>query len=314
MRMADTQQRPRGGRRRRRNRGLRRLALLLGILVVVAAVAYGVASRLRDSPPPQAAGTKSASPVPAASGGAGAPRPQFVADPQPVPILVYHHVLADQGGDKLLYVSPAEFESQLHYLKENGYEAVTMRQVYDAWTGKGSLPDHPVVISFDDGYVDQVRIAAPILRRFGWPAELAVVFNLLYKGDSPPDTVLTPAMVEELLADGWGLQSHSVSHSDLTYLSAEAVRHELEYSRKRLQQIFDRPVEFFCYPGGGYNPKVARAVRDAGYLAATSTDFAAATPDKLYRLPRIYCYRGESPDAFGERLRTTLAQAQDSSG
>jgi len=229
-----------------------------------------------------------------------------------VPILVYHHVTDERQGDKLLYVSPAQFEGELAYLKEHGYEAVTLREVYDAWTGRGSLPERPVVISFDDGYVDQVRVAAPILRRYGWPAELAVVFNLLYKGSAPPSTVLTPALVEELLADGWGLQSHSVSHSDLTYLSAADVRHELEYSRKRLQQIFDRPVDFFCYPGGGYNSKVARAVRDAGYLAATSTDFAAATPAKLYSLPRIYSYWGESTEAFGERLQVTLAQAEES--
>jgi peptidoglycan/xylan/chitin deacetylase (PgdA/CDA1 family) len=309
--MAGTRQRTQDRRRRRRNRSIGRLVLLLGIIAVAVAAAFGIASWLRGSPSPQADASKPSSPTPSRSVDASPPRPTFVADPQPVPILVYHHVSADRQGDKLLYISPAEFEGQLEYLRQHGYEAVTMRQVYDAWTGRGSLPDEPVVISFDDGYVDQVRVAAPILRRFGWPAELAVVFNLLYKGDSPPDTVLTPAMVKELLADGWGLQSHSVSHSDLTYISAAEVRHELVYSRKRLQQIFDRPVEFFCYPGGGYNAKVARAVRDAGYLAATSTDFAAATPDKLYSLPRIYCYRGESPEAFGERLQVTLAQARE---
>lgn len=307
--MGNGQGRTPGAQRRRRRRRASRRALLLSLVAALAAVAFGVTNGLRDSRSPEAAAPGTSANTSPTSHSRVAPRPAVVADAQPVPILVYHHVAAERSGDKLLYVSPAEFESHLAYLKEHGYQAVTLRQVYDAWTGRGTLPDHPVVISFDDGYVDQVRVAAPILRRYGWPAELAVVFNLIYKGDSPPGTVLTPAMVQELLDDGWGLQSHSVSHSDLTHLSATEVRHELEYSRKRLQQIFDRPIEFFCYPGGGYNAKVTRAVREAGYLAATSTDFAAATPDTLYSLPRLYCYRGESPATFGKRLQATLAAA-----
>ena len=67
-------------------------------------------------------------------------KPHLVAHPQPVPILVYHHVLPSRKGPRLLYVGPAQFARELAYLKSRHYQAVTLRQVYDAWFGKGSLP------------------------------------------------------------------------------------------------------------------------------------------------------------------------------
>ena len=222
---------------------------------------------------------------------------------------VYHHVLANPKGPPLLVLSIAEFRAQLAYLAAQGYQAVTLRRVYDAWTGEGKLPPKPVVLTFDDGYADQVRNAAPALRAYDWPAELGLVSSALYLGANAPATSLTPDMVRGLLDDGWGLESHSVSHADLTRLHGAKLRRQLRESRRRLEQLFNVRVDFFCYPGGIYTRRVKLAVRHAGYLAATGTRYGAATPRDLFSLPRIYCYRGETMVQFGERLRSTLAAA-----
>ena len=116
-------------------------------------------------------------------------------------------------------------------------------------------------------------------------------------------------MVQGLLDEGWGLESHSVSHLDLTRLWGEKLRRELVDSRERLETLFAVPVDFFCYPGGIYNARVKLAVRRAGYLAATGTRYGAATPRDLFSLARIYAYRGESMRSFGSRLREILAAA-----
>jgi peptidoglycan/xylan/chitin deacetylase (PgdA/CDA1 family) len=206
-------------------------------------------------------------------------------------------------------ISTELFRAQMAWLSAHGYQAVTLRRVYDAWTGDGVLPPHPVVLTFDDGYADQVRNAAPALRQYHWPAELDLVSSALYVGDSPPATSLTPEMVQGLLNEGWGLESHSVSHFDLTGLWGEKLRRQLVRSRARLEELFDVPVDFFCYPGGTYDRRVKLAVRRAGYLAATGTRYGVATPRDLYSLGRIYAYRGESMQRFGARLREILAAA-----
>jgi peptidoglycan/xylan/chitin deacetylase (PgdA/CDA1 family) len=281
---------------------------VVAIAIPLAVAGIWTVSLLR----PASAHRTAVAPTPAQPTQSATAKPKLVAHPQPVPILVYHHVVPGHQGPRLLYVTPSQFAHQLAYLKSHNYQPVTLREVYDAWFGRGSLPEHPVVISFDDGYVDQVRNAAPLLRRYHWPAELALILDTLYQESPAPPTRLTPSMVRSLLADHWGLESHTVSHQDLTRLSAPSLRHELRYSRDRLQQIFGVAVDFVCYPGGSYNTRVERAARRAGYLAATSTDFAAATPARMYALPRIYCYRGESTSVFGRRLRAILAAAQRS--
>jgi peptidoglycan/xylan/chitin deacetylase (PgdA/CDA1 family) len=309
--------------KRRRRRWSRRgsawpllLAVVLAVFVTAAAAALAW-TRLDSGGPdggsPAAAVSSSppASPSPAAPtpSAAPAPRPRFVKHPQPVPILLYHHVLTKPRGPRLVVMSTARFRRQLAYLAAHGYEAVTLRRVYDAWTGKGTLPPHPVVISFDDGYVDQVRNAAPLLRKYGWPAQLNLVFEALYLGSTPPADRLTPAMVRSLLDDGWELASHSLTHPDLTRLPGRQLRRQIVVSRRRLRETFRVPVDFFCYPGGIYTKSLKTAVRSAGYLAATGTRYGAATPRDLYSLPRIYCYKGETNAVFAARLRDTLAVA-----
>jgi peptidoglycan/xylan/chitin deacetylase (PgdA/CDA1 family) len=226
-----------------------------------------------------------------------------------VPVLVYHHVLERPKGLRLLVMSVTAFRAQMAWLSAHGYQAVTLRRVYDAWTGHGILPPHPVVLTFDDGYADQVRNAAPVLRRYRWPAELDLVSSALYRGDHPPAASLTREMVQGLLDAGWGLESHSVSHLDLTHVWGAKLRRELVDSRARLEELFGVRVDFFCYPGGIYDRRVKLAVRRAGYLAATGTRYAAATPRELFSLARIYAYRGESLRSFGSRLRQILAAA-----
>jgi peptidoglycan/xylan/chitin deacetylase (PgdA/CDA1 family) len=308
----------------RRRRSAWPLILVVAAVVLAAVGAAFALGRLgraaRDDPPAaahlspmsspaaSATPTSTATPTPSATVSLP-PRPHIVADPQPVPILVYHHVLDKAKGPPLVVMSTARLRAQLAYLAEHGFQAVTLRRVYDAWTGEGMLPPKPVVITFDDGYVDQVRNAAPALREYDWPAELDLVTSALYLGSNAPATSLTPDMVQGLLDDGWGLESHSLTHADLTRLQGAKLRGQLRESRRRLEQLFDVEVDFFCYPGGIYTPRVKLAVRHAGYLAATGTRYGAATPRDLYSLPRIYCYGGESMSVFGQRLRRTLAAA-----
>ena len=310
----------RGRRWSRRGSAWPRLLAVVLVVAVAAAAATFAWPRLRPrgpgtsahaarpaSPSPSPAATSTAAPArPAAT---PAPRPHFVKHPQPVPILLYHHVLTKPTGPRLVVMSTARLRAQLAYLSAHGYEAVTLRRVYDAWTGIGTLPPHPVVISFDDGYVDQVRNAAPLLRKYGWPAQLNLVFEALYLGSAPPADRLTPAMVRSLLDDGWELASHSLTHPDLTRLQGRQLRRQLVVSRRRLRETFHVPVDFFCYPGGIYAKRVKTAVRAAGYLAATGTRYGAATPRDVYSLPRIYCYKGETNKVFAARLKETLAAA-----
>jgi peptidoglycan/xylan/chitin deacetylase (PgdA/CDA1 family) len=242
----------------------------------------------------------------AADGATSAPEPGVslhgLKRHTPVPILVYHHVQGYQAGNYLMYVSTAQFASQLWYLRHNHYHPVTMQQVWDDWTGKEKLPRRPIVLSFDDGYPDQYANAARPLRRYHWPAVLNLVVN---RG-----TALSDAQVRRMVKWGWEIGSHTMGHLVLPRCSSATLRRELVLSRIILHRRFDVQVDFLCYPGGIYDRRVMNAARDAGYLAATSIRYGAATPGRRYALPRVAVYWGESLSTFGSRLRKAVAQAR----
>src|SRR3954470_10683800 len=146
----------------------------------------------------------------------------------PVPILMYHVVTDAPPGaaNARLWVKHQTFAAEMQALRRADYHAITVRQAFDAWQHGGPLPRKPVVVSFDDGYVSQYRYARPVLRRLGWPGVLNLELRNLGMGG------LTEREVHALLADGWELDSHTLTHPDLTMLSDAQLRLEVAGSRR----------------------------------------------------------------------------------
>ena len=101
-----------------------------------------------------------------------------------VPVLMYHVIAPPlpNAPYRDLYVQPTDFRGQVAWLAEHGYHAVTLRRVYDFWTGKEALPRKPVVLTFDDGYRSDFTVALPTLEARHWPGVLNLeVRNLQIK-------------------------------------------------------------------------------------------------------------------------------------
>ena len=203
---------------------------------------------------------------------------------RPVPILMYHVIAVAPAGvaSPELFVSPSDFAAQMRWLARHGFHAVTLHQVYDYWLRGAPLPKGPVVLSFDDGYLGQHTHAMPVLRKLHWPGVLNLKVDAL---NSP--YALPPWRVRQMLAAGWELDAHTITHPDLTRVGDAQLWQEVHGSRVDLRRMFHVPVDFFCYPSGRYNAHVIAAVRRAGYLGATTTNYGLARPGNLYTLSRV---------------------------
>ncbi|HEY7619008.1 MAG TPA: polysaccharide deacetylase family protein [Solirubrobacteraceae bacterium] len=203
----------------------------------------------------------------------------------PVPILMYHVIDAAPPGaaEPGLWVPWGRFEREMGALAHAGFHAVTLATVHRAWHRRGSLPVHPIVISFDDGYQSQYDHARATLERLHWPGVLNLeVHNVDEKGG------LSRGQVARMVRDGWELDAHTLTHPDLTTLDARSLRHEVAGSRRWLRRVFGVPVSFFAYPAGRYDATVEAAVRRAGYRGATTTQPGVASPrEDPYALPRV---------------------------
>jgi peptidoglycan/xylan/chitin deacetylase (PgdA/CDA1 family) len=219
----------------------------------------------------------------------------------PVPILMYHVIANPIPGSPYpgLYVSRQEFDGEVRWLARHGYRAVTLMQVVDDWRGLAELPRKPVVLSFDDGYHSDYTTALPALRALRWPGVLNLEVN-----NTKRVWGLEPGLVRALLAAGWELDAHTITHPDLTHVATARLWTEVAGSRRILQREFGVPVDFFCYPSGRYDAAVVADVRRAGYLGATTTRYGLARPaEGLYTLDRVRVSGGEGVSGLAAALR-----------
>jgi hypothetical protein len=220
----------------------------------------------------------------------------------PVPVLMYHAIGTSPAGAPYpeLFVSDAGFRAQIAALAHRGYHAITLEHLWAAWHGRAPLPRRPVVLTFDDGYRGDYYQAMPVLHRHGWPG----VLNLLVANLHRRGWGIKTWMVRHMIAAGWEVDSHTLTHPDLTTVSRAQLWNEVHGSRLVLQRLFHVPVEFFCYPAGAFDPQVEAAVRRAGYLAATSELPGPAEPEQGDALHRIRVDGGETPEQLLRSLTT----------
>ena len=167
---------------------------------------------------------------------------------RPVPILMYHVIAAAPSGVAFpdLFVRPADFRGQMGWLAQHGYHAVTLQRVYDYWRDGSPLPPQPIVLSFDDGYLGQHTNALPVLRKLGWPGVLNLKVNALKSRYTLPAW-----RVHQMLAAGWELDAHTITHPDLTHVDEAQLWREVHGSRTILQREFQGGPIWLTLPGPG---------------------------------------------------------------
>jgi peptidoglycan/xylan/chitin deacetylase (PgdA/CDA1 family) len=217
----------------------------------------------------------------------------------PVPILMYH-VIGDPGPGQpntSLFVSGPEFRAEMRWLAGRGYHGVTLQRAYDYWRHAVALPAKPIVISFDDGYLGQYTRGFPVLQGLHWPGVLNLKLGNVGKDG------IEKSEVRKLVAAGWEIDSHTLTHPDLRIVGPDQLRTELVGSKARLRRLFGVPANFFCYPAGQFDDAVVAAVKDAGYLGATTTMPGFASPRQgMFTLDRVRIDRGDGVAGLATKL------------
>jgi peptidoglycan/xylan/chitin deacetylase (PgdA/CDA1 family) len=187
-----------------------------------------------------------------------------------VPILNYHSVGATADD----YTVPeAGFEKQLEWLEQQGFHTTTLAQLH--------ATQHPIVLTFDDGKEDALRLVLPALQRHQMRATFFIITALAGKPG-----YLTWDGVRALDKAGMEIGSHTVDHARLADLPDEKVRLELVESKRELERQLGHPVEALAYPYNSVRSRIVEAARAAGYRVAVSgAVHGGAELLNLYRLP-----------------------------
>jgi len=220
-----------------------------------------------------------------------------VQEAQAVPILYYHSVRQENGNE--LRMPPKQFEAQMAYLQDEGYQSVSLEQLYKTSYEGGTLPARPIVITFDDGYEDNYTTAFPILTKYGFTATIFMVTSYINgKG------FLSWLQLKDLVANGWEIEGHTATHPYLIKADSSTVFSELNLSKELLEKELGHPVNFFAYPYGELNASVVQALKDTGYFMAVTTERGwADVRGDIWRVHRIYCYASMGMNEFSRRLQ-----------
>ena len=218
-------------------------------------------------------------------------------------ILTYHSV---GHRDHDMNVTPEAFRAQMDWLAEHA----RLIPLDAAVAG----PDG-VVVTFDDGYRDNLINAAPILEELRIRATFFIVAGRVggvLDHDSDPETsaLMTWEEVRQLESLGFAIGAHTLSHARLSHLDEEEQRAEIQGSARKLEEELGHPVDAFAYPFGScadYDDVSERLVRESGFAYAVSNRYGVNLPGgNPWALRRIWIDATDNLDTFQAKVTGQL--------
>ncbi len=199
-----------------------------------------------------------------------------------VPILMYHYIRdasAESELGKNLSVHPDNFDLHMAHLKGNDYETLTLADFADPEKKVLSkiIADNkkPIVLTFDDGYLDAYTQAFPILQKYDFVATFYIIRYYIGKAE-----YMNADQIQELSDAGMEIGSHTLTHPNLAKSDSETVSNQLIESKENATTL--------CYPAGAFDATTVKLVQEAGYNAAVTTKFGIADKNSsILELPRV---------------------------
>lgn len=203
-----------------------------------------------------------------------------------VPVLCYHHIREAKPGQsetfKSYSVSPSQFASQMKALKDSGYQTVLPDQLYDYLAYGATLPEKPVMITFDDTDLEQFTIGAKEMEKHGFRG---VYFIMTISINRP--RYMSKDQIKQLKDSGHAVESHTWDHNMVTKYEGEDWEKQLVKPRKTIEDITSVSATYFAYPFGLWNEAAIPELKKAGFKMAFILSTKRDSTEPLYTVRRM---------------------------
>lgn len=191
----------------------------------------------------------------------------IIARPQ-VPVLCYHQVRDWRPKDSKSardYIIPTQvFNEHMQMLADSGYTAISPDQLYAYLTTGAALPKKPVMISFDDGNLDQYETAVPIMDKHGFKASFFIMTVAIGRRGKQP--YMDKTQLKDLADRGHTIGAHTWDHHNVKKYQGDDWKTQIEEPNAKLESITGKPVRYFAYPFGLWNEAALPELQKRGYL------------------------------------------------
>ncbi len=220
------------------------------------------------------------------------------------PILMYHYLSAPPPDADIyrkdLSVTPELFAAHLDRIQAEGYQTITLYDLFLHLTQGAPLPEKPVVITFDDGYRDNYENAFPLLKERGMTATFFVVTDFI---DEERPAYLTWEMVREMHDGGMDIESHGRNHVSLKGKENDYLVWQALGSLETIEYEIGKRPRFISYPAGEYDQATIDIFRSANYWAGLTTQQGAThSMDAPFEWKRVRVRGSTTPDDLANLL------------
>lgn len=215
-----------------------------------------------------------------------------------IPILTYNSVKEKEGIEGT--VSKNNFEIQMKHLKENGYNSITTMQLSEYLVNNKSLPEKPVLITFDSGYNDKYTLVLPILKKYGFKA-------ICFIDGSKVNNVtgyLTSSQINEMQDYGMEIGMYYVFSNNIAEMTMEQQKKIISDGKQKLEKVTKKPVSFISYDDKKYNADTINAVKSFGFnLGFTTLQGLANKKDNVFEIKRINIENKDTLESYIKKLK-----------
>ena len=223
-----------------------------------------------------------------------------------IPILMYHKVPEQPiTSEHKIFVTKENFEKHLQFYRKRGFETLTFSDLQHYRTGKKSFnhfPKKPLMLTFDDGYKDNLDNAAPLLKKYGFTAQVFLLADSKVASNQwdanstePSHEIISGPERQQWKNTPFAIGSHGFVHKKITALDKASAQHELMDSKKALENEFSVPVNVFAFTYGVTSPVAADLAQAAGYDYAVNTDTGGLLlEEEPYSIFRVSIFPSEN--------------------
>ena len=230
-----------------------------------------------------------------------------------VPVVMYHRVInkSENEGIHGTYIYENIFREHLKYLKDNNFSVITFEDLNNiGWRNRFDKNKKYIIITFDDGYVDNYELAFPILKEFNFKATIFLMGESSYnewdvKADGEKSfPLMSVEMIKEMQDYGIEFGAHTFNHPKLNKLSNDEIKHQIVDVKKPLEEKIGREIITFAYPYGILNDYAKKMVEEASYTFGVATDSGSVClSDDLYQIRRIAIFPNTNLFSFKRKVK-----------
>ena len=186
-----------------------------------------------------------------------------------IPVLLYHDVQQQYEPDRaVITVTPEVFDEHIDVLLKNGYTPISFEDAYKASKGNFTMPEKPIIITFDDGYLTNYTYAFPIIQKHKVKTTIFVITETVGKTTGNPH--FTWEQAKAMQQSGLvSIQSHTNSHVDLLTMDSYEIEREIRLSKYLVEKNLGTECDFLAFPFGSCNSQIVSSAYKAGYRVVT---------------------------------------------